>query len=140
MLTKTRPMRRKKKTIARLVDDAAVLLQKIRRMESADENGYCRCVTCGKVEHYKNMDGGHYIPRTKTATKLERYNINVQCKSCNMYRKEESKCKYSIYMIETYGYDYVKWLNDESKKVKKWVRSEVEDIIQRFKAELKELE
>ena len=38
--------KKKKKTIAALVEDAAKLLQKIRRLEEADDNGYCRCVSC----------------------------------------------------------------------------------------------
>ena len=130
----------KKTTIAGLVEKAAVLLQKIRRLEEADENGYCRCVSCGKVEHYKDMDGGHYIPRTRTATKLVEHNINPQCKGCNGFRKEEAKCGYAIWMIETYGYEYVKWLEAESKKQKKWFRPEVEELIESYKARLKELE
>src|SRR5690606_28368009 len=113
-MLKTAPIRSKKKakrkTIARLVDDAAILLQKIRRIEFADDKGYCRCCACGKAYHWKEMQGGHYVPRTKTATKLVEYNINPLCVSCNKYRAEEARCPYSIWMIETYGYEYVKWL------------------------------
>lgn len=143
-MLKTAPIRSKKKakrkTIARLVDDAAILLQKIRRIESSDENGYCKCVTCGKVEHYKEMHGGHYIPRAKTATKLHELNIHPQCVSCNKYRAEEAKCWYATYMIETYGYEFVKWLQAESRKEKKYTRPEIEEIISQFKQRLKELE
>lgn len=130
----------KKKTIARLVDDAAVLLQKIRRIESSDENGQCVCVACGKWDHYKNMHGGHYIPRTKTATKLNEFNIHPLCVSCNTYRAEESKCRYAIFMIETYGYNFVKALEEESRQVKKYTRTEIEGVIKDFKQRLKELE
>ena len=63
-------LKKKTKTIAGLVEDAATILQRIVRMKAADENGYCQCVTCGKVGHWKEMDGGHYISRTYTQHKL----------------------------------------------------------------------
>ena len=44
----------KRKTIAQEVDKAAVLLQKLVGMKAADDYGYCQCVTCGKVDHYKS--------------------------------------------------------------------------------------
>ena len=140
MLTKTKPRKRKQKSIAGLVEDAAVLLQKIRRIESADEFGMCVCCSCGKRQHWKEMQGGHYIPRGKSATKLEEHNINPQCVSCNHFHKESAKCQYAIWMIETYGYQYVKWLEAESRKEKKWLRVEVEELIESFKERLKELE
>lgn len=130
----------KKKTIARLVEDAAELLQKIRRIESADDSGQCMCVTCGKWDHWKSLQGGHFIPRGKTATKLNEFNIHPQCVSCNHFRKEESKCRYMIYMVETYGYNFVKALEEESRQVKKYTRSEIEGVIKYFKQRLKELE
>ena len=132
--------KRKKKTIAGLVDEAAVLLQKIRRMESADENGYCKCVSCGVVKHWKEGDGGHYIPRTKTATKLNPKNIHFQCKGCNGPRKHEAIAEYALFMIDEYGEGFVRALVDESKKVKKYYRKEIEEKIVELKARVKELE
>lgn len=132
--------RGKKKTIAGLVEQAAELLQKIRRIESADEQGYCACASCGKRAHWKEMQGGHYIPRGKTATKLEEHNINPQCVSCNHFHKESAKCQYAIWMIETYGYPYVKWLEAESRKEKKWLRVEVEELIESYKERLRGLD
>ena len=37
-------------------------LQKLSRISAADDNGYCKCVSCGKLDNYKNMDGGHFHP------------------------------------------------------------------------------
>ena len=49
---------RKKRTIAQEVDMAAKLLQRYVRLKASDDNGYCQCVSCGKVAHYATMDGG----------------------------------------------------------------------------------
>lgn len=141
-MLKTKPRKRKakQKTIAGLLDEAAVLLQKIRRIESADEAGYCPCSACGKVYHWKELQGGHYVPRTKTATKIEENNINPLCVSCNKFRAEEARCPYSIWMIETYGYEYVKWLEAESKKEIKYNRVDLEEIISGYRERLRGLE
>ena len=37
--------------------------QKLARMSAADDDGYCSCVSCSKSLHYKQMDGGHFIPK-----------------------------------------------------------------------------
>ena len=48
----------KPKTVSKLKQEAATLLQKLVRMKYADDNGMCERVTCGKVDLYKYMDGG----------------------------------------------------------------------------------
>ena len=59
----------KKKSIGKLTDEAATLLQLLVRLKAADDNGYVTCVTCGVVKHYKDgMQGGHFRPRGIAAT------------------------------------------------------------------------
>ena len=130
--------KKKTKTIAGLVEDAATILQRIVRMNAADENGYCQCVTCGKVGHWKEMDGGHYISRTYTAHKLLEENIHPQCKGCNRFAHKIHD-DYARYMRETYGAEFVDWLSDTKRQTKKYSRPEIEDLIAELKAREKEL-
>lgn len=53
--------KRKPLSYAKEVEKAATLLQKLRRMEEADDNGYCQCVTSGEWRPWQEMDGGHFI-------------------------------------------------------------------------------
>lgn len=53
------------------------------RQRDADENGYCRCFTCGLIRPWKQMDCGHGIPRQHKATKYHEHNNHAQCKKCN---------------------------------------------------------
>ena len=76
--------KRKKLTIAGEIEKAAVTMQKLVRMKAADDNGYVSCITCGRVAHYKTMDGGHYFSRRQTRLKLFSGNCHPQCKRCNM--------------------------------------------------------
>ena len=130
MPTSTKP--KKQKTVAKLREEAAVLLQKLGRMKAADEHGLASCVTCGKRQHYKEMDGGHFISRKWTATKLVEENIHPQCKGCNQYASGRHD-DYSLYMVDTYGIEMVRELNDKKRELCKQNRIELEDI----KVELK---
>ena len=130
MPTSTKP--KKQKTVAKLREEAAVLLQKLVRMKAADENGLASCVTCGKRQHYKEMDGGHFISRKWTATKLVEENIHPQCKGCNQYASGKYD-DYALYMVDTYGIEMVRELNDKKRELCKQNRIELEDI----KVELK---
>lgn len=130
MPTSTKP--KKLKTVAKLREEAAVLLQKLVRMKAADENGLAECVTCGKRQHYKEMDGGHFISRKWTATKLVEENVHPQCKGCNQYASGRHD-DYSLYMVDTYGIEMVRELNDKKRELCKQNRIELEDI----KVELK---
>jgi len=124
--------KRKQKTIASLVNDAATILQRIVRLKAADDNGYARCVTCGKVDHYTNMDGGHFISRRHTAHKLLEENIHACCKGCNGFLNG-NLIPYTTFMIDTYGRDFVDELEATKNDTRKYTRAEIMDKIAQLK-------
>lgn len=82
-------------------------MQKMRRIEEALEGtGFCTCISCGAIHHYKEMDGGHYIPRMIRRTELEPDNIWPQCKRCNGFL-EGNTTAYGINLREHIGNDRV---------------------------------
>lgn len=123
----TSTKQKKQKTVAKLREEAAVLLQKLVRMKAADENGLATCVTCGKRQHYKDMDGGHFVSRKWTATKLVEENVHPQCKGCNRYASGKYD-DYALYMVDTYGIEMVRELNDKKRELCKQNRIELEDM------------
>jgi len=96
---------RKKSTVAQEVEKAAKLLQRYVRLKASDDDGYCQCVTCGKVDHYTAMQGGHFYSRRHTVFKLFEENISVQCPACNQWGMKTTKIQeaYRIYMEDMYG-------------------------------------
>lgn len=127
-----------KKTVGKLKQDAAKLLQKLVRMKYADDFGMCQCVTCNKVQHWKEMDGGHWISRN-SAHLLTEENIHPQCKGCNRFM---SGCheQYTLFMIDTYGMDTVRELSETKRQVMKYSRIELMDLIIELRARIKEQE
>jgi len=133
---------KKRKTIAQEVDKAAVLLQKLVRMKAADDYGYAQCVSCGRVDHWKGMDGGHYYSRRHTRLKLFTENLHIQCKRCNMLMGDpQVHDAYRDYMIDMYGQRRLRAM----KKLtylppKKFDRDEVIAFQQDIKRQIKEQE
>ena len=129
----------KKKSLAKTVDEVAVLLQKLVRLKAA-EDGYITCVTCGVKKHWKNADGAHYIGRTWTATKIDETNIHPSCKHCNLVDDVFVRDAYTKYMIDMYGEDYVEEMKIRAKKPHKYDRGELEELKKDYKRQIKELE
>ena len=73
----------KKQTLSTVRNKALMLMQLLRRLQEATDNRYVYCISCGAILHYKQAQGGHYIPRRHRSTELEPDNINPQCARCN---------------------------------------------------------
>jgi hypothetical protein len=131
--------KKKPKTIAKLVEEAAVLLQKYVRLKAADENGYAKCVTCGVTKHWKELQGAHFISRAWTATKLMEENVNPCCQRCNGFLSG-NLIEYTRYMDEMYGKEFVDELRQLKHQTKKYTRAEVEEIKSELREKIKELE
>ena len=109
--------------------------QKLARISAADEHGYCKCVSCGKVDHYKHMDGGHFIPKGKSsywALRIE--NIHPQCKSCNAFgmRHGTAAQSYTLWMQDYYGKEFVEKMLAHTSQVCKMYKKDYEDLLKEF--------
>ena len=129
----------KLKTIAKLVDNAAIDLQRLVRLKAADSEGLCECVTCGKRLPWDEMQGGHFISRAYIIHKLLEENIHPQCRRCNGPLKGH-EIPYTLYMIDMYGREFVDHLNETKGDGKKYKRAEIEAIASSFKSRLTEIE
>ena len=142
-INKARKLKRtKQKSVARLRENAAVLLQKLVRMKRADALGNCACVTCGAIKHWKEMQGGHFIERGKNSTKLIEENVHPQCPYCNQWGMKQTSTvlAYRQYMVAMYGERFVNDLEQKAKQVCKQTRAEIEEISADFAARIREQE
>ena len=80
------------------------------RQKYADYNGYASCVTCGVTKHWKDLDAGHFISKSRgNSIYFEEENIHPQCAGCNRFH-EGNKHQYTLYMIDMYGREKVEEL------------------------------
>ena len=120
--------KRKPPTLPKLAEKAAVILQRIVRLKACDDQGYCSCVTCGSTKPWTDMQGGHFISRRHVIHKLLEENIHPQCPYCNGFL-DGNMVPYTIFMIDTYGRDFVEELQRTKLEVKKYTRQELVDLI-----------
>ena len=83
------------------------------RLRSADENGYCHCITCGAIHHWKDIDCGHYLPRARQVTRYDVLNCFPQCHKCNRYRSGEHDL-FRNELVRFYGKSVVEALEQKA--------------------------
>jgi len=123
----------KKTTSATLRSKALKTLQKLARISAADDNGYCQCVSCGKIDHYKNMDGGHFIPKgSSNRWALDEQNVHPQCKGCNGFgmKHGSAEAQYTIWMLDWYGKEAVEHMLATKKAPIKYYSSDYREMIE----------
>jgi len=79
------PKKPSRKTLVKKLDTIFSIY--IRRKNSI--NDIAQCITCGKQDHWKKMQNGHFMSRKHYATRWDEDNVEVQCMVCNVYRYGE---------------------------------------------------
>lgn len=109
------------------------------RQKDADEDGYVVCCTCTRINHWKDMDAGHFIPKSRgNAVYFQENNIHAQCKGCNISEGGRFE-DYYPYMVNRYGQDTVDELVRLSKTIVKLTMQDLKDIECYYKQRLEEL-
>ena len=87
---------------------------KIVRLEEADGQGICTCVTCGVREVWDSgaMDAGHYLAarRLTSTMKFCRHNIHTQCKVCNTMGRVVQTQPYAVGKVVDVALEYHDWM------------------------------
>lgn len=103
----------------------------IRKRDS--EDGYFTCISCGRTLPTDQMDAGHFAPvKGGSALRFDEYNVNGECKKCNAF-DEFHLIGYRRGIIEKYGIEILIYLENNARNIKKWTRTELNDIIEKYK-------
>lgn len=100
--------------------------------------GTARCVTCGKRDHYKAMQNGHYVSRRKMVLRYDEKNCHVQCPNCNM-NLGGNLTKYKHYLIDRYGADILFYYRDTLIQSNKLTTVKLQQIIDEYTVKLNNL-
>jgi hypothetical protein len=112
-----------RKTIITKLDN--IFSQYIRLRYSKNE--ISECVTCGKQDHWKKLQAGHFVSRKHYATRWDEDNVQVQCSGCNVFRYGEQ------YLFSKYlGVDLSEELLMKSRKIQKFTDNELLEMIELY--------
>lgn len=103
------------------------------RRKHADANGYAKCVTCGHVAHWKELDAGHFISKARgSSIYFVDENIHPQCVRCNRFL-EGNKHLYTLYMLDMYGREKIEELEQLARRTESWRLADYEEMEDYYK-------
>lgn len=128
----------KKLTIPVLQQRLDIVFSEYIRLRDANENGFCRCVTCGNMWQWRLIQNGHYIDRRHIASRYDERNCHAQCPKCNIGLRGNLET-YKRTIVEKYGVKTLEELESAKRSVKKWTVSDYQDRIAYYKTEVKRI-
>jgi hypothetical protein len=116
-----------KKPKSKLIKELDVLFSQFVRLSNSID-GFCSCVTCGRVYEWKKIQAGHFISRQHYSVRWDERNVKPQCYGCNVMQQGRQ-------------YEFSKYLGQElseelyllSKQTRKFSEIELEEMIEHYK-------
>tara|TARA_R110000782_G_scaffold267715_1_gene363394 strand:+ start:304 stop:714 length:411 start_codon:yes stop_codon:yes gene_type:complete len=126
------------KTISKLKKELDKWFSLYIRLREATDMGVAQCFTCGKIDHYKKLQNGHFQSRKHTSTRWDLKNCQVQCVKCNMFNQGE-QFKFGLYLDNKYGEGTAEELEIISKQTMKLTRVEYSLAVTCYKSLVEKL-
>jgi hypothetical protein len=98
------------------------------RLRDCGDQGGCECISCGRWKPFEDLEGGHFIPSTCSATRYDVRCVNAQCTRCNRFLHGDLRNYYEG-MKRKWGQKVIDELQSKQYTVKKWSILELEDML-----------
>ena len=129
---------KKKPSLRGLKDKCWLVFSEYIRRKDADAGGTERCYTCEGLAHWKELQCGHAIGGRHNAVLFDSDLCRPQCVRCNIFLRGNYPI-FTTRLIKEKGMDWWEKKLDGSRAPVKYVRSDIEDMIQSYKQKLEEL-
>lgn len=130
--------KKKQKTLRQLKAKCWALFSEYVRRKNADANGMARCYTSGVVAHWTQLQCGHAIGGRHNAVLFDDEICRPQTVSENVFKRGN----YPVFvtkLIQENGLDWWERKLEGSRQVRKYTRSDLEDLISLYKTKLEGL-
>lgn len=122
-----------RKNIVKKLDNA---FSEFIRLRYADAHGVTKCFTCGKKDHWKKLQCGHFQSRKHYATRWDEVNCQVQCSACNVFRYGEQYI-FGINLDKDFGNGTADSLHEASRQVVKFSNDDLLEKLEYYKQQIK---
>jgi hypothetical protein len=126
---------KKKPTLRSLKAKAWKLFSEYIRRKDADQGGTDRCYTCLKLAHWKELQAGHAIGGRHNAVLFDEEIVRPQCVGCNIFARGAYPM-FTARLIRENGLEWFERKLENSRQTVKLTRSDMEDLIDKYKAKL----
>ena len=132
---KKKVTRKKKTDKRRLIEKLDKIFSVyIRLRDAMPHTGYVKCITCGKILHWKESQACHYISRGCMALRFSESNVHAGCMPCNVFL-HGNMLSYRRWMVKQYGSEFVDNLELRGNiETKRWTEWELEETIKYYTA------
>jgi len=129
------PRKPSRKTLVTKADK--VFSEYIRRRYS-NNNGIAECYTCGKRDHWKELQCGHFMSRKHYSTRWNETNCQVQCAGCNVFRYGE-QYKFGRNLDIEFGNGTADGLHELSRQIIKYDNHDLMEMIKHYEKKIAQL-
>ena len=123
-------MAKKKIKRSKIVKKLDTIFSQYIRLKDS-ENEYATCFTCGKSDHWKKLQNGHFQSRRHYSTRWDEVNCQVQCAGCNVFRQGEQFI-FSKNLDLKYGKGTAENLQIQAGQIIKLSDSELQEMIKDY--------
>lgn len=123
-----------RKTLVKKLDQVFSLYIRLRYAK----NEIAECYTCGKKDHYKKLQCGHFMSRKHYATRWDELNCQVQCYSCNVMRYGE-QYKFGLKLAKEIDKDLPEKLLAKTRNTVKYSDIDLLEMINLYKERVQNL-
>lgn len=95
-----------------------------------------RCIACGQIKPFEQMDCGHFVGRTHMATRFNEDNCHGECRACNRMSADHM-IYYQRNLVEKIGQERVDLVLALGRQSKKWSAWELEQLTEYYKQQIK---
>jgi len=96
----------------------------------------CRCISCGAVKRWKEMDAGHFVPRDRWNVRYNEQNVNAQCQHCNRFQSG-NQFEHGLAINAKYGSGTAEYLAGIAKRGGRFSRIEIITLSDYYKRRVK---
>ena len=108
------------------------------RLRDIMPNGMGKCISCGKIKPYSEIDCGHFFSRTNMATRFDEDNCNGECRACNRISADHL-IFYQENLIKKIGVSRFSSLREKARSTKKWEADDLKKLIDHYRKEVRRL-
>lgn len=108
------------------------------RLRDVMPSGYGKCISCGKIKSFEELDCGHFHSRIHMATRFDEDNCSAECRFCNRFSADHL-IAYEKNLKRKIGENRFNLLNVKAHSCKHWSDYELDAMIKHYKNEARKL-
>lgn len=108
------------------------------RLRDVMSSGYVRCISCGQIKKFEDVDCGHFHSRRHMATRYDEDNCHAECKFCNRFSADHL-IAYQRNLIQKIGQQRFDVLNIKAHSTCHYMDSELNQMIAHYTEEVRRL-